>query len=207
MHLLVTPDNYEDLLALAQKNNATEIVTALMTYNQSMPKKAKEADPFSFDLEDLNDKDYVDSNWTIAIRSGGDYVVEAYIGTQTKATFPTKYGEHTIRRTGSNCDTGTLEELIIPKGYSMLKPMNARNLKKVTLPSSMKRLSARAFEDCRSLETVILPDSMVEIKERAFAGCTRLTSITVPGSLQKVDSTAFHYCPKAVIDLFRKYFP
>jgi hypothetical protein len=205
MNILVTPENVDELMEKAHQKNATEIVAALLVYKQGLVQKNKTADPFAYDLEDLDDKAYVDSNWKTAIRSGGDHVVEGYIGKDKTATMPRKYGEQTIRRTGSNCDTGILEEMIIPEGYTLLKPFRAPNSKKVTLPSSLKRLSARAFEDVQSLESVTLPDEMIEIKERAFAGCTKLTSINVPASLEKVDKTSFTSCSIEIQQLFAKF--
>lgn len=57
---------------------------------------------------------------------------------------------------------------------------NAKNLKNVTLPYTIKSIGASAFEGCTALERINLPDELTILSDRAFADCTALTSITIP---------------------------
>jgi hypothetical protein len=207
-NILVTKDNCDELLDAAQKASATEIALALMDFKQEQKSKDGVDELFNYDLNDLTTKDYVNTFWRVAIRSGGEYVIEAYLGKEKTATFPTKYGDNLLRRTGSDCHTGKLEELIIPEGFTSLKPFHAPRLKKITIPSTMKRLPVCTFEYCKKLETVTLPDEMIEIKRRAFHCCSNLKTINIPASLKKVDPSAFDFChslPEDTLKQFKHY--
>ncbi len=68
------------------------------------------------------------------------------------------------------------------------------NLKKVTLPSTVKTISRMAFQSCTSLETIDLPEGLQTIEKSAFYYCTALKKISLPTSLEKVDEGAFALC-------------
>jgi hypothetical protein len=191
---LVVSDNIERLRDLSIKLEATAVTAALLEMSKAFREKS-EADPSKeFDLDNNLTKEDVDALWSIAIRSGGAYVVEAYLGAEKIVTFPFEYGENRIRRTGSNCNLRSIEELTIPEGWSRLKPLEAPNLRTVFLPSTMNQLQSRAFENCKKLEKVTLSEAITEIKERAFEGCSNLITINLPGSLKKIDPSAFAGC-------------
>lgn len=70
------------------------------------------------------------------------------------------------------------------------------NLTKVTIPSSVKRISKNAFADCGKLSEIVFADGIkdLEIDTDAFANCTGLTKITIPDSVAKLGDAAFAGC-------------
>lgn len=71
-----------------------------------------------------------------------------------------------------------------------------KNLTKVTLPASVKYISANAFADCESLTEIVFSDGMkdVEIEAGAFRNCKQLQKITIPESIKTLGDGAFNGC-------------
>ena len=70
------------------------------------------------------------------------------------------------------------------------------NLSKITLPASVKYISANAFAECENLTEIIFSDGMkdVEIEAGAFRNCTQLQKITIPESIKILGDGAFNGC-------------
>lgn len=73
-----------------------------------------------------------------------------------------------------------------------------KNLKKITLPSSIKYISANAFADCESLKEIVFSSEMkdVVIEENAFLNCRSLEVVRIPSSVIKLENRAFAGCEK-----------
>ena len=54
-----------------------------------------------------------------------------------------------------------------------------KNLKNITIPSSVRSLGYGAFYSCSKLESITIPNSIVEMGERAFYECTGLTRVNI----------------------------
>lgn len=69
-----------------------------------------------------------------------------------------------------------------------------KNLKSVTIPSSVTSIGNNAFKNCTSLTNITIPDSVTSIETYAFAGCSNLTSITIPSSITCIERGTFFDC-------------
>lgn len=58
---------------------------------------------------------------------------------------------------------------------------------KVTIPSTVYFIGARAFYHCENLSEITLPEGLREISVSVFAGCP-FTSLTLPGTLTRIGS-------------------
>ena len=67
-------------------------------------------------------------------------------------------------------------------------------IRKITVPSGVRTIGARAFAGCSGLEEIILPDGLKEIGEGAFAGCESLQHLALPDSVEKIGDGALD-CP------------
>ncbi len=66
------------------------------------------------------------------------------------------------------------------------------SIRKVDLPSSLKRIGASAFEGQINLESINLGSNIVSIGDSAFKACIKLKEITLPDSLITIDNFAFY---------------
>ncbi len=65
-------------------------------------------------------------------------------------------------------------------------------IRKVDLPSSLKRIGKRAFEGQINLESINFGPNIVSIGNSAFRGCKNLKEVTLPDSLITIDDFAFY---------------
>ena len=68
-----------------------------------------------------------------------------------------------------------------------------RNLKSITMPKGIVRISDFAFSDCVKLERISIPSSVMEIGRRAFERCEELKDIIMEKGIRKIEDGAF-YC-------------
>ncbi len=71
---------------------------------------------------------------------------------------------------------------------------NAETLKRVNLPSSIKKIDDYAFDNCYLLESPLLPSGVEFIGFNAFSDCTSIKSLILPNSLVEIESNAFERC-------------
>lgn len=68
------------------------------------------------------------------------------------------------------------------------------NIKHITIPSHITKISSYAFSNCSSLTEIALPSSLEWIEDQAFQSCTSLTEIVTPNSVRHIDNSAFRGC-------------
>lgn len=110
-----------------------------------------------------------------------------------------------------------LTELKIPESVDTL-PDNAfcyvQNIKKITIPKTLKNVSFSCFRECKSVKEMIyeegctstfytgittinylyLPSTLTSIGDNSFDKCDSLTSITLPNSVKTIGKGAFSFC-------------
>lgn len=79
-------------------------------------------------------------------------------------------------------------------------------LTEIKLPSTVNKVSDRAFASCSGLAEINLPDTVTEIGAYAFSSCSKLAGInavkdgtdsildTLPSSLTQIGTNAFDGC-------------
>ena len=88
----------------------------------------------------------------------------------------------------------TFEELILPEGMieipgSMCE--DCHHLKRVVLPSTLKRIDIGAFCGCELLSEIEIPDGVDYIGDNTFQGCKSLKRLRLPHSLKRITSEIF----------------
>lgn len=68
------------------------------------------------------------------------------------------------------------------------------SLKKITLPSSLKKIGNNAFDGCVELTEITIPDATTTIGNQAFYDCKKLSSVLLSAELESVGSFAFYGC-------------
>ena len=106
----------------------------------------------------------------------------------------------TIKLQGYNGDK-TVEELVIPgvvdeKVVTSLGEVckDMTNLKRVTIPETVKELFFNTFRGCTSLENFTVPDNVEKLGSNIFMGCSNLKSIVIPDSVTEISTSVFSNC-------------
>jgi hypothetical protein len=68
-----------------------------------------------------------------------------------------------------------------------------KNLKRITIPTSVTRIGAMSFSHCKSLSTITIPDSVKSFGSLAFQH-SGLTSVTLPSGIKTIPSGVFAFC-------------
>lgn len=73
-----------------------------------------------------------------------------------------------------------IEEVTLPNTCTSIGGFeDCKNLKKISIPSSLTSISSYAFEDCTSLSEIHLPPTLSYIGKSAFSGCTNLENVHI----------------------------
>lgn len=64
---------------------------------------------------------------------------------------------------------------------------------KITLPHTIKRINAYAFENCTEIKSVEIPNGCVFIGKSSFSKCEKL-DISLPETIEYIDANAFRFC-------------
>ena len=135
------------------------------------------------------------------ISSDGKFAILVGIGTCTDKdiVIASTYNGIPVARIDSyalyNCQF--IESVTISEGVTIIHNEAfylCKNLKKVTLPSTLEWIQDWAFAGCESLETVRIPDSVTQISIRAFSDCKNLFSLTLGAGVELIEESAFENC-------------
>ena len=80
---------------------------------------------------------------------------------------------------------------------------NCKNLREITLPEGLKKISEGTFKNCKKLEKINIPDSVEEICKSAFAGCESLKILEISPKV-KIDASFACELRYAVVGEIRK---
>lgn len=89
--------------------------------------------------------------------------------------------------------SGEDTDVVVPEGVTTIDTMAfyASNVKKVTLPSTVKYIKNLAFGGCDYLESINLPEGLISIGDGAFKSSYALDNIVFPSTLKSIGSDAF----------------
>lgn len=141
--------------------------------------------------------------------------VSATDNSNIKWSFDSKTGTLTISGTGkmlgdyikenpwskykNDVTTVIINEGITTIGYGAF--IYFRNIRKVTIPNSVKSIKEVAFKDCSSLKNIVIPNSVVSIETQAFYNCKSLSNIKLSNSLTEIQENAFTDCILSLIHI------
>ena len=70
------------------------------------------------------------------------------------------------------------------------------SINEITIPASVSKIEAYAFEDCKDMEKINFSEGLKIIEDEAFIGCSSLKEIKFPETLEEVGNDAFKECEK-----------
>ncbi len=91
---------------------------------------------------------------------------------------------------------GNNKDIVIPTTVNeiYLQAFAGSTIESITIPDSVKKIGARAFEDCRQLVSVVLPESIGTLENGTFLRCWDLIEIHLPESLTSIKDGVFWEC-------------
>lgn len=91
------------------------------------------------------------------------------------------------------------EEYTIPEGVEAIDFaflwVEEKRLRKIFLPSTLKRMVVNTFIDC-PIEELVLPEGMTEIPSCMCENCRELKRVVLPSTIKEIDVAAFSHCHK-----------
>ena len=123
-------------------------------------------------------------------------VMFEYFGNESKVEVPNGVeiiGAHAFLSVVNN----KIEEIIIPETVHTIEDgafSCCRNLKRVEMPKTLKKLGEEAFEYCDSLTSITVSEGIETLKPHTFSGCKKLQEIILPNSLKKMEYMAISEC-------------
>lgn len=154
---------------------------------------------FEEDEISLKDHDYVNDVCTICgaerLTSGFDidyndeastYLIRGYSGTSTTVT---------ITKTYNDGVHGVHDLLILSNidGDTSTCCLSEANIKKIRLAKDYTEMDRAMFSGMKNLEEVVLPSTLKIISEKAFQNCTKLSKVTF-GGVTTIGHFAFDNC-------------
>lgn len=91
-------------------------------------------------------------------------------------------------------DIAFFNKIVTTDGITELSNLSSKNLKSISISSSVRKINDRAFANCMNLENIeIRPyiSALEEIGEEAFANCNKIRSINIPESVRRIGKNAF----------------
>ena len=90
-------------------------------------------------------------------------------------------------------DQGSITDIVLPKYLVEIgeDAFRGSDIASVEMPNTVKRLGVHAFADCKNLKNITLSSSLTLIPMGAFSGCEALEELQVPASVKKIADLAF----------------
>lgn len=88
-------------------------------------------------------------------------------------------------------------EVVIKQGVTAVNTAafaGYTNLKKVTIPNSVKKMGAYVFYECESLKEIIIPDEVASIGKECFYGCKSLKKLVFGKKVRSIGEGNFAGC-------------
>lgn len=125
-------------------------------------------------------------------------MITEYTGSEENVTIPSEIGGKPVKSLEDTFQYNKdIVEVTVPEGVIYLEQFvfnGCKSLKKVNLPSSLKKIGNGSFGDCKSLEYIEVPEGVEEIAFYAFKGSSSLKTVILPDSVREVGSDAFKQC-------------
>ena len=121
----------------------------------------------------------------------GDIVVPEKVKASDGVEYPvTAFGDNAF----DNCRE--LKSITIPSSVTSLgmSCFSASGLTSITIPSSVTSLGNYCFSSCSGLTSITIPSSVTSLGESCFSWCSGLTSITIPSSVTSLGNECFVNC-------------
>lgn len=88
-------------------------------------------------------------------------------------------------------------EIIVTEGTEIICDgafQGNKNVRKVTIPSTVRAIGKYAFKDCENLQYISIPETVTEIPIECFKDCHNLSNVEWHNSITSIWDSAFENC-------------
>lgn len=172
------------------QSSVSEKTSAVSEKTSSVDNKAAE----SYDPNDKKvENDYLYSEHENRVS------LDLYFGSEEETIIvPTTINGLPVTEISEECflNQDYIKKAVIPEGVEKIGLRafkGCANLREVSLPSTLKKISPEAFRGTALIDPE-LPGDLQELGHSVFYDCKNLKSLVVPSGVHKIDSDTFRYC-------------
>ncbi len=125
-------------------------------------------------------------------------LIEYSNNAETDVTIPSKVNGQAVTVIGDRVfnEKKEISSIAIPDSVTQIgnSAFYGTGIRKIVLPSKLKKIGGFAFQSNKKLASVSIPDGVEEIAKNAFAYCEVMTSLSLPNSLKVLGENAFSGC-------------
>lgn len=197
---LKNPKKRDEMIKYASDKDKTEAVAWLMDFKNRTADFAAEREKAEKKMQrelnaSPNSVTALKQIWSYKKQEDGTLIIRNYKGASTVIAVPETIGKSTVTVIGNGAFatvSGRAGEVFTNASREQIEIR--RQITKVTLPKTIKKIDIGAFDSAISLEEIEIPDGVEEIGDFAFYACRSLTRIVIPGSVKKIGKYAFSWC-------------
>ncbi|MBD5112741.1 MAG: leucine-rich repeat domain-containing protein [Ruminococcaceae bacterium] len=197
---LSRPQKRDEMIKYASDNNKTECTAWLMDFKNRTADFAAEREKAEKKMRrELNaapnSVTALKQIWSYKKQENGELIITNYKGSSMEVVVPETIGKSTVTIIGNGAfatESGRAGVVYTNATYEQLA--HRRQITKITLPKTIKKIDIGAFIRTDSLQEIEIPDGVEEIGMFAFYECNSLTRIVIPGSVKTIGKFAFAWC-------------
>lgn len=143
--------------------------------------------------------------YTSSDESKDEIVINSYTGNPVNLEIPKEIDGFTVVAIGDNAfsENNELKKVSIPSSVKHIGDYafaGCDSLKTVNIENGLNSIGYRAFYKCAYLRSVELPDTLEIIDDESFRECERLKSLSIPKSCKDIGEDAFRACMSLTLD-------
>ena len=127
----------------------------------------------------------------------GGLEITGYIGTNARVVIPETINGIPVIAIADSAfiEDAVLNEITLPASVKRIgaSAFEGSALANINM-SAVEEIDARAFYGCKSLTNIALPDSLQSIGSYAFQDCYALLSVAIPSNVKRVETGLFQNC-------------
>lgn len=130
--------------------------------------------------------------------SDGTVEITGYSGSSKDITIPEVLDRKYVSKIGDEAFLKSdVKKVTLPKTVKSIGNYafyECTNLKEVSLKAGLNEIEVYAFYGCSTLENIVIPDTVTSIGRYCFEGCSSLASVTLSNELTEIQNDTFAWC-------------
>ncbi|MBQ7547246.1 MAG: leucine-rich repeat protein [Clostridia bacterium] len=125
-------------------------------------------------------------------------VITGYTGTGDTLYIPESISGYPVTTIGESAFAGnsSIKKVILPSSVRRLclGAFRETGINRIELPSTVIEVQTACFRDCKYLEYASFPDGIAYLAEALFRGCEQLKRFVAPSTVERMEEAVFRNC-------------